>query len=774
MELEGQIASLQRMLADATRQNAENHNKGDLSASYHPPSRLVGSPSSHPGPSNAFQTVSQSDDWIFPSDVIQDALQCYFNYCNIWPNNFMHEISFMSSWSRQPRALVYSLCALGAEKSQRYSTMLCSYGERQGIVFFMQSRKLLELDEASFENLLTVMHLIVYASELERFKIVWMYSSIIATMIPMLMLNIDPDELEEKYGHRWTVVEKEMRRRVWWSSIVVTESNTIKLQAKVKKPLPHQVFSSLTDTVYTLDSNLLLNPTNIQSELESLADGIQGIAESVRFMLHNSYTINTADNTQLFAETNEINLRLQNWKSNLPSWMNAVATPKIVHSNQSPISPSTSLFWFANTLHLLYHSITLGVYRFTLIDLCKQQNGQSVPMIPYSHTIPYQHSKLASTSIIAFLKEIMVQFDPKGQNSNLLTLTAIINAGIFVSCLSRFGDTFDVRESCRKDAAFISSLCQKLSKSRWKICSSLMNTLESLKSTGTNEICIEIIEKFMISPLKTFEEHTPEPPIQFNFAFSNNFNSQIRLTQSNSNQTPVTVSPHIPEYQTFNSQNNVGYQSAVNPSGSSSGYQQFNHQSHEVHYQNFNSSSQVNDFQNFSSNQQVPGTEYQNFNNNDNTHRSFHNLPPINNHNEQRTFITSSNNLLPINSEVVFAMPTNHVQPQNGAVWTDFSGQPHLSSIQQQQQLSNVSMQPHQLSTITTIQPQHQLSNVGIPSIVNIQSQNSIQQQNSAVIQAGHQIRQTQWQAQTQSGQQQAQHNSQQLPQIHSVPIDFQ
>ncbi|KAJ1554498.1 hypothetical protein HK096_003268 [Nowakowskiella sp. JEL0078] len=59
-------------------------------------------------------SLTPSEKLLFPIEVVEEVLTHFFQTLNSWPTNLLHERSFMASWIKLPRELVYALCARGA------------------------------------------------------------------------------------------------------------------------------------------------------------------------------------------------------------------------------------------------------------------------------------------------------------------------------------------------------------------------------------------------------------------------------------------------------------------------------------------------------------------------------------------------------------------------------------------------------------------------------------------------------------------------------------
>ncbi|KAJ3130035.1 hypothetical protein HK098_006747 [Nowakowskiella sp. JEL0407] len=489
---------------------------------------------SNPSPN----VIINNEGWILPMELIEDVLYSFFSACNYWPTNFLHEHTFMASWTQQPKELIYILCARGAEYNVKYSQTLQLTGRFPGEVFYLKAKKLLDVDEHSYNNLLAVIHLCSYSAKLGRFKSAWVYSSLLLTLCTINKLHIDPDELEVQLQHRWTILEKELRRRVWWCARFYMDVINVDVASNVKRPLSSRIFQSLPDNLYTLDGAFLPSPVAVsyRCDLDAQTQELLLFAAAVLSFHHKSNI--ERDRTKLLNESAQIYGRLKLWYSSIPNWLLTVTSP---NAQIYPLEPSSALFWAANTAVLFYHSLVLTLFRFSLIDLCKEQkfSENGVGIVKYSATSIFRNTSASRRAIILFLSEILLKYDPTFKNVSFLIIAGIMAVGKYCSTLSRFGDTQELRELMLKDFMFVKSLCEKLALTKWKVCAGMLIDMQVIRTTTSQKECVVTLQRMInnVGSLSRFEVTDAIP--------TNNFpiNSDSQIVSFPTHQTEITTIP---------------------------------------------------------------------------------------------------------------------------------------------------------------------------------------------------------------------------------------
>ncbi|KAJ1563881.1 hypothetical protein HK096_010578 [Nowakowskiella sp. JEL0078] len=310
-------------------------------------------------------------------------------------------------------------------------------------------------------------------------------------MCEILKLNIDPDEIEKNTGIQWTLMEKEIRRRVWWSSRIHGDRKMCQMQGSVHNPLTSRIFEVLPNDVFELEGANLPSTTGspLLPELDTQAQKLFLIIEKAIIFHENSVT--KEDRNLVLQESKILYSKLMEWISDLPEWVHAVVSPSRVHAKKSPYSPKTSEFWRAWSLCLQYHSAILTLFRFILVDLCKR----STEKMPESDnntifSMTLNQVILAARGIIKFLNEIQLRYDPDFEQIDLVTLLVIQNVGTFLALLSRFAEKHNQREDAKHDFSFVRNLCLRISESGFNVYSELLKSMELLL-TNSVDLCIE-------------------------------------------------------------------------------------------------------------------------------------------------------------------------------------------------------------------------------------------------------------------------------------------
>ncbi|KAJ1557567.1 hypothetical protein HK096_006536, partial [Nowakowskiella sp. JEL0078] len=344
----------------------------------------------------------------------------------------------------------------------------------------------------------------------------------IPTLCNILQLHIDPDEIEKETGHRWTVIEKDMRRRAWWSAIFFMENDKFKSPGNVKLPLPNRVFMSLPTNLYTLTGAYLPSncdvPLNI--ELDACAQEL-AILSQVAMDFHVK-ALSSSDRMRNFEEASKLFMQIVRWFEGVPGWMNLVVSPSSTFASYSTTNPTTIAFWNANVAFALSNTLIILTFRFSVIDFCKSQENPNAKwwVGQFSDTMPYRHSRDAATKILTFLSDVLCRLDPDFKNVNILTIVILDNLARFLVVNSRFGETEIIRETSRTDFNFVAKVMMKLSTKQWKICKRLLERLEALQNQSSVDQYVTTLEQLMAGPgpFTPFEEQQMiTKPIDENF-----------------------------------------------------------------------------------------------------------------------------------------------------------------------------------------------------------------------------------------------------------------
>ncbi|KAI8850333.1 hypothetical protein BC829DRAFT_488868 [Chytridium lagenaria] len=122
--------------------------------------------------------------------------------------------------------------------------------------FFSAAVAALDFDRPSVEMCQTLLILVIYCGFISNNKagLGWLLGGMAMRLIPHLRLNVDPDILEIESRRKWTTLEKETRRRVFYLAMVIDMMDMIfrerstgmwKRKSSVKTPMSMRMWHSI-------------------------------------------------------------------------------------------------------------------------------------------------------------------------------------------------------------------------------------------------------------------------------------------------------------------------------------------------------------------------------------------------------------------------------------------------------------------------------------------------------------------------------------------------
>ncbi|TPX59658.1 hypothetical protein SpCBS45565_g07686 [Spizellomyces sp. 'palustris'] len=191
----------------------------DLGADSHNPVDYVFQPII---PSNMYSTLP-SDQTLFSDDVLKYLVHTFFlDIVPTWFPNPIHQATFMARWPNHPPLLIYSMCAAAARRSDHPVTRAYVASRAVplylgGEPYFWKAREIINsfVGDPDFETVLALVTLGLAMSGMGNLDAsVPLMSMAIQTALS-LRLDVDPD-VEEVHG-QLTWLQKESRRRLWWT-----------------------------------------------------------------------------------------------------------------------------------------------------------------------------------------------------------------------------------------------------------------------------------------------------------------------------------------------------------------------------------------------------------------------------------------------------------------------------------------------------------------------------------------------------------------------------
>ncbi|KAJ3068919.1 hypothetical protein HDU99_003072, partial [Rhizoclosmatium hyalinum] len=122
---------------------------------------------------------------------------------------------FMMKFFTQPPSLRVVVCAIAAYFSQTIS-------DEAALWFFKRARKavILAADKPSAATVKAFYWIYVYSQVMKKDQLGLPFLIMAVNLVPLLQLDVDPDELPHLFGS--SEIEKEERRRITWSLCLVS------------------------------------------------------------------------------------------------------------------------------------------------------------------------------------------------------------------------------------------------------------------------------------------------------------------------------------------------------------------------------------------------------------------------------------------------------------------------------------------------------------------------------------------------------------------------
>ncbi|KAJ1557389.1 hypothetical protein HK096_007560 [Nowakowskiella sp. JEL0078] len=391
----------------------------------------------------------------FSPEIILDMLQAYIEYWNAWPLNFIHPRWLIAKRHSINPSIIYTLCALSCRNS-KYEPLLRSMGYDCTKILFENAKRNFNHEDTTFENLMAVIFMGVFSVAQERFRQFLLYLSLALQYGNFLQINLDPDDLEQQCGLKFSNIEKESRRRVWFvlKSLFLKFSVTATvLEDTVKNPISLKLFHELTEDPSDLQFSSI--PIDINCyDAEPLASSIYFIGFDVQ-KFHEKYLIREIT-LETYIEANCLYQKLLDWFYRSPEWIQNVFKP---NSNASNFSGPCLIL--AQRLIFFYHSLILMVHRFAYSSLCRFPPPDIVPATiepPQAGDLSLKICWNSHNSIVEYLKR-----NPILSESSYIrvlaisTLETLSQFAAFSCTMLRFSDTQEKRNIATKDFKFLRS-----------------------------------------------------------------------------------------------------------------------------------------------------------------------------------------------------------------------------------------------------------------------------------------------------------------------------
>ncbi|KAJ1550418.1 hypothetical protein HK096_007039 [Nowakowskiella sp. JEL0078] len=438
--------------------------------------------------------ISNPDNPFSP-EIILDMLEGFFNNCNWWPVNFIHPQSFISKRYYVNPALLYAVCARGS-KFSKYEPMLKATGLNVPEILFQAAKRNFDHEEMSLESLMAAIHLCFFNLTHGRLRQSLMYLNIISNLTKFLHLYIDPDDLEQRFGVRWSVIEKETRRRIWLSVYPVLSKITGQLSEysqlfsknfSVKKPLPLKTFHALSEV--TIDLNLhnqnVFFMNDLEYDTESIAQELLSMIDGIEAFLDRNFCKEITDATYLEADL--INNNLTTWFESKPIWFKTALESE---NFDSTTMAEPVVLYLSILIMLMYHAARILIYRFVISSLCRyppslhQLNTES----PQSTNMALRSCWFSHRFILKALKSCTALSESYQLQRYYFITPVLAQTAVFCCTMLKFADVMEYRAEALRDYKYLKRRIMSTVPFIHSIPKYMLQDLEKLETISHGEI----------------------------------------------------------------------------------------------------------------------------------------------------------------------------------------------------------------------------------------------------------------------------------------------
>ncbi|KAJ3218600.1 hypothetical protein HDU67_004904 [Dinochytrium kinnereticum] len=181
-------------------------------------------------------------------DMQEKALiGAFFQGSHALPLGLIHRKSYEGSVERQLPMLRYAVCAMGSYLTATPESQSAS------LWYYYKARSLASSTCSEFPCIETIQALSILSccsAARGKMSAAWMMLGMATRMSLLLKLDVDPDDLPPEEGASLTWIEKETRRRCWWSSyitdrmvaVLTNRSPHLRESYTVRNPRPESIW----------------------------------------------------------------------------------------------------------------------------------------------------------------------------------------------------------------------------------------------------------------------------------------------------------------------------------------------------------------------------------------------------------------------------------------------------------------------------------------------------------------------------------------------------
>ncbi|KAJ3130027.1 hypothetical protein HK098_006739 [Nowakowskiella sp. JEL0407] len=407
----------------------------------------------------------------------------------------------------------------------KYTPLLQSMGEDPGEKLFRYAKGMFEFDDPTLEDAIAGVHLAIYSAITNKRKSVLFYSSAVADMFRALKINVDPDELERDHIEKFSRIEKEVRRRLFWAMKLLGNfpNNAMRKllkDAQVRTPLAYPDFEVLTDENCISLYRSLVVPPRLYN-VEAIAQGLSVLKDRCANFHLGIVTKNPRhwDIYQLMIESLKIQNEIKNWITFQPAWFRNVLSSDNIHVGlMLPTDPS-KIPWLAPNLHVLLHSLPILTMRFVFA----LHSSKFVETTEYNFQLS-ENDRIVIDSFIELtlsecwschvqvmdaIRNCIMKLDPKREQVYPVILFGSIHCAIFTCLMSDFAPTPEQRRQSRHDFEYLKQLLSD-NMEKWGMARTILQDLIRFDQTPLGDLKIRMSQRMWVNGVGSFDDYVDE------------------------------------------------------------------------------------------------------------------------------------------------------------------------------------------------------------------------------------------------------------------------
>ncbi|KAJ3130023.1 hypothetical protein HK098_006735 [Nowakowskiella sp. JEL0407] len=482
-------------------------------------------------PSPAQSPIITNVELPFSAEVIDDMVACFFQYCSFWPGNFIHPETFIKNRYKLPRPLLAVICARGSDFS-KFTPMLVSMGVDPGEMLFEYARERFVGGQENIEMLMTSIHMAFFCITHRKGAMIREFSEKTLDLITSLKVFVDPDILESEGYGTFTVVEKEVRRRIISALKLLSVGlnrgafREMPFPFSVKEPLPFDKFEELSDD----GSAPCLEVTRVTNHASYHLDMIGSELHFGKEKIANFYRKITSthplelDILAIMIDALRIQKELNEWFTRQPSWVKNSLSASNIHVGFLPSTDRTKIPWLAPHLVISHFSQKLLAYRFTLALLVSRFCGENAyrealsrvdsPVLETFLQMAITESWETHNQIMYGLRNCIQRLDPNYEYTFPTIIFSTVDCALFACTMSDFAATPEQRRQARGDFEFMRNFYNCMGKGVWKMANAVVDDLNKFDMIPYSELKLKLLlslwngggKKVMESILEEFEK----------------------------------------------------------------------------------------------------------------------------------------------------------------------------------------------------------------------------------------------------------------------------